>query len=390
MANVRMPSLVAGFGETARRWCERWFTGLNWNGAALIALVCLLNALRRVSNGIEDEAFGAWMLHVAEAFALGLLLATPVALAVVATFNLAPWRGSRRYAALAVAVSASCIAGVLAMLTFENDGNPFAFHGPDGEEPDTAFWVFYLVMQVWSRYVLLCALFTVVYVLLREADESAASAQQSERDRARFVQRMEEARLKVLEAQIEPHFLFNTLANVRRLYQIAPGDAMTMLDNLMRYFAVALPQMRAADSTLGREVDLTESYLNIQQIRMGRRLGFAIDIAQPLRDARIPPMMVLTLAENAIKHGLSPLPEGGFVRISAAVSGQELQVRVADSGRGFTQTSGGGTGLANIRARLKAAYGAAGRLTLAQNMPRGITATIAIPLSSSPSAAGGA
>ena len=238
----------------------------------------------------------------------------------------------------------------------------------------------------WLLYGLQCALFTVVYVSLREADESAERALQAERDRARFVQRMDEARLKMLQAQIEPHFLFNTLANVRRLYQTAPGDAMTMLENLMRYFAVALPQMRAAESTLGREVDLTESYLNIQQIRMGRRLAFDIDIAEPLRDARMPPMMVLTLAENAIKHGLAPLPEGGFVRVSAAVSGQELQVRVSDSGRGFVQTSGAGTGLANIRARLQAAYGAAGRLTLAHNTPRGITATLVVPLTSTSAA----
>jgi LytS/YehU family sensor histidine kinase len=90
-------------------------------------------------------------------------------------------------------------------------------------------------------------------------------------------------------------------------------------------------------------------------------------------------MMLLTLVENAIKHGLAPLPEGGAVRVTAAVDGSELQVRVADTGRGFAQTSGGGTGLANIRARLSGTYGAAGRLTLSLNVPRGVTATIAVP-----------
>jgi LytS/YehU family sensor histidine kinase len=98
-------------------------------------------------------------------------------------------------------------------------------------------------------------------------------------------------------------------------------------------------------------------------------------------------MMLLTLAENAIKHGLAPLPEGGHVRVSATATGKELQVRVADSGGGFTKSSGGGTGLANIRARLTGMYGAAGRLTLAANAPRGVVATIALPLSSIPSAA---
>ncbi|HZP65246.1 MAG TPA: histidine kinase, partial [Rudaea sp.] len=185
----------------------------------------------------------------------------------------------------------------------------------------------------------------------------------------------------MLQAQIEPHFLFNTLANVRRLYQTSPDDGATMLDNLMRYLAVALPQMREADSTLGREAALTAAYLEIQRIRMGRRLAFDIDVAQPLRQARIPPLMLLTLAENAIKHGLAPLPEGGHIAITANTDGRELQVRVADSGRGFTQSSGGGTGLANTRARLAAMHGAAARLTLALNTPRGVVATIAVPLS---------
>jgi len=186
----------------------------------------------------------------------------------------------------------------------------------------------------------------------------------------------------MLQAQIEPHFLFNTLATVRRLYETSPGDAATMLDNLMRYLAVALPQMRASDSTLGREADLTGAYLDIQRIRMGPRLAYDIAIPDSLRNNRVPPMMLLTLAENAIKHGLAPLPEGGQIRVSATVSGNELQMRVEDTGRGFVQSSGGGTGLANIRARLTAVYGPAARLTLAHNTPRGIAATIAVPLSS--------
>jgi LytS/YehU family sensor histidine kinase len=192
---------------------------------------------------------------------------------------------------------------------------------------------------------------------------------------------MEEARLRMLQAQIEPHFLFNTLASVRRLYQTAPSDGAAMLDHLMRYLEVALPQMRAAASTLEREAALTRSYLEIQRLRMGHRLSFDIDIPQALREASVPPMMLVTLAENAIKHGLAPLPGGGHVGVSATVYGAELQVQVADSGQGFTHSSGGGTGLANIRARLAAMYGDRGRLSLALNTPRGVVATIDVPLS---------
>jgi len=190
---------------------------------------------------------------------------------------------------------------------------------------------------------------------------------------------MDEARLAVLRAQIEPHFLFNTLAIVRRLYQTEPAKAESMLGNLMRYLSVALPQMRAADSTLGREASLTESYLAIQQIRMGTRLAFEVDIPAALRDAQVPPMMILTLAENSIKHGLNPLPEGGAVRISARAEGEHIRLEVADTGQGFTTSSGGGTGLANTRARLAAMYGQAAQLVLSMNRPRGVTAAITLP-----------
>ena len=359
------------------------FAGLTSKGLGLIVLLCVVNAVRRMIQDLFGEfTFSGWLIKTVETTAYDLIVAVPVALAVVATFNLAPRRALLRYPALALAVIVSSAAGIAVQLTAQPGHALAEYVAFSGLHPIVAF------VQLWIRYGVLGVLLTVVFVYVRVADESAARALEAERNRAQFVQRMGEARLKMLQAQIEPHFLFNTLANVRRLYQTAPGDAVTMLDNLMRYFEVALPQMRAVDSTLGREAALTESYLEIQQIRMGRRLAFDVDIPQSLREAPVPPMMLLTLAENAIKHGLAPLPEGGLVSISAAVNGNELQVRVADTGRGFTQSSGGGTGLANIRARLAGLYGAAGRLTLALNTPRGVIAMIAVPLSATPSVAG--
>jgi hypothetical protein len=357
---------------------------VTWKGAAIVVLICVVNAVRRtIQPFLYDQTLARSVAQAAEIMVLGIVVAVPVALAVVATYNVAPRRPSLRYPALALAVALSCTAGVAVAVALETamvcDG-AFAscFQWPSMAD----------MVSAWVRYGLLCALFTVVFVHIRAADESAVRLRQAERDRTMFVQRMGEARLRVLQAQIEPHFLFNTLANVRRLYQTAPRDAAAMLDHLMRYFEVALPQMRAADSTLGREADLTQSYLAIQQIRMGRRLDYAIDIPPSLRNAALPPMMLLTLAENAIKHGLAPLAEGGSIRISASVRADELEVRVADSGRGFMQTSGGGTGLANIRARLAGMHGAQSRLTLALNAPRGIMATIVVPLISVPAGSG--
>jgi len=139
------------------------------------------------------------------------------------------------------------------------------------------------------RFGALGALFAAAYAYHRNESSDAAALQQAELDHAKLDAQMDEARLQVLQAQIEPHFLFNTLAHVRRLYQTDPKLAHDMLDNLMRYLEVALPQMRERDSTVEREARLAEAYLNIQRIRMGRRLNFEITLPHALRNARIPP-----------------------------------------------------------------------------------------------------
>ncbi|MCC6193160.1 MAG: histidine kinase [Burkholderiales bacterium] len=352
----------------------------------LVAILCLINAMRRTSRDLDvgpqlDGAFAfflGWLAKTAQATASGLLVAIPVALAVVVTYNLAPRRAALRYPAVAIAIAASCIVGVALMIAVESVGSlTFVEH--------ESLLAPALVAVV--RYALLCTLVAAVFIYVRVADESSARADQALRDRARFVQRLEEARLKMLQAQIEPHFLFNSLANVRSLHATAAPEAQGMLDNLVQYFAAALPHLRAADSTLGREAALTTSYLEIQAIRMGRRLTFAVTIPEALGGVPFPPLMLLTLAENAIKHGLAPQRGGGAVRIDATLHDGELRVRVADSGRGFVQTSGGGTGLANIRARLAAMYGESGRLSLTRNSPQGVVATIAIPLARAPTPA---
>ena len=272
---------------------------------------------------------------------------------------------------LALAVLVSSAVGVALVSALESRGSLEYFAENGG-------W-FVSFARTWPRYAVPGLLIAAVFVFFRMAEESDAALIEPRSIARASRSRWTKARLAMLQAQIEPHFLFNTLANVRRLYQTEPVAAESMLEDLMRYLGVALPQIRAIDSTLGREMALTESYLNIQRIRMGRRLAFDIDIPESLREAPVPPMMLLTLAENAIRHGLNPLPEGGFVRVSARVAGGQLRLQVADSGQGFTKTSGGGTGLANTRARLAAMYGPAAQLSLGLNHPRGVIATISLP-----------
>jgi len=198
-------------------------------------------------------------------------------------------------------------------------------------------------------------------------------------ERAALEREMAEARLQVLQAQIEPHFLFNSLANVRRLYAIDHGAGREMLEKLMRYLEVALPRIREGTTNLAGDAALIEAFLHVQQVRMGPRLEFSVDIPASLRTHPIPPMMLLTLVENAIKHGVSPSERGGFVRVGAHLDGNQLVVAVADTGVGFPQGSGGGTGLANIRARLLAQFGTQARLVLEHNDLGGVTATISLP-----------
>ena len=207
----------------------------------------------------------------------------------------------------------------------------------------------------------------------------------SEADRQRLARKNAEAELMVVRAQIEPHFLFNTLANLSFLIKENPSQAEVLLENLIDYLQAAVPRIRGQSNTLRHEVTMASAYVSILQIRMGERLQSAFDVPVELLSAPFPPMMLITLVENAIKHGLNPLPAGGTVVVGVARCGDQLQVRVADDGAGLTEPAGGtreGVGLANIRERLQAMFGAAAHLSLEPNQPRGTVATISLPLES--------
>jgi LytS/YehU family sensor histidine kinase len=190
-----------------------------------------------------------------------------------------------------------------------------------------------------------------------------------------------EARLKLMQAQIEPHFLFNTLANVQHLVGKDPALANQVLGSLIRYLRSAMPQMRDDTTTLARELELARAYLEIQRVRMGDRLRFNIDLDENVSSAVIPPMMLMTLVENAIKHGIDPVKTGGAIDIFATREGEQIVLRVRDSGNGIVPTSAPGVGLQNVRERLNALFGAAASLELREATPKGVEALLKIPLS---------
>ncbi len=206
----------------------------------------------------------------------------------------------------------------------------------------------------------------------------------TEAERQRLARQTAEAHLQLLKAQIEPHFLFNTLANLRYLILKDPATAAGMLDSLIEYLQAAMPRMRGETSTLGQEVAMCEAYLHIHKIRMGERLDFSVDVPKSIFDTPFPPMMLITLIENALKHGLGPQPAGGRISIVAEAGDGCIAVSVADTGPGPTpQALSGkadGVGYSNIRERLAALYAGTGRFSVSTNVPHGCIARIEVPL----------
>ncbi|QYF93948.1 histidine kinase [Massilia sp. PAMC28688] len=202
-------------------------------------------------------------------------------------------------------------------------------------------------------------------------------------ERESMQRQLSETKMQMMQAQVEPHFLFNTLASVEYLIETDPPRASAMQRSLIQYLRAVLPQMRdnAVVTNLGREADMVKAYLNLLKMRMEERLTVDMQIPDGLRSAAFPPMMLQSMVENAIKHGLECKAEGGTLRVMAEVASGKLRVIVSDDGVGFgvMPSDGTGLGLPTIRERLKLLHGDAGKLHIAANSPSGVIATIEVP-----------
>jgi sensor histidine kinase YesM len=236
-----------------------------------------------------------------------------------------------------------------------------------------------------------CAFFSV----FMQAARMRASLEIQRREAAEARQTETAARLALLQAQIEPHFLFNTLANVQSLIERDPARASTMLDSLNRYLRGSLSRTRKATSTLGEELELVEALLKIASIRLGERLTYAIDVPASLRERAFSPLLLQPLVENALLHGIEPSIEGGEIRIRGARRGGTLELSVIDTGVGLGSNNEsdngngshacelhGGVGLANVAARVRSLYGERGRVYVGENVgtEHGVVATLLIPI----------
>jgi signal transduction histidine kinase len=333
---------------------------LTWRralGAALLALV-----VAAVLNPIFVVPFGVLLGRMLFIAAL-LLLVFGVAAAWPST-RLPPWLVQ----VLAVVVTAP-FATLLAYLP-SVDGNVAELLARE----ERVMGMVYITCTV-----LLIAPLLALGALYRERDAQARSAQLAfALERSTLEKQALDARLKLLQAQIEPHFLFNTLANVQELVESGSAQAAPVLKSLIAYLRAAMPELHADATTLGSEIALVRAYLELMRMRMPDRLAFSIDVPDDLAAIEFLPMSVLTLVENAVRHGIDPSESGGRIDVGARCEGAggAIRVVVADSGPGMSESALPGTGLANLESRLRGRFGSAARLELHDARPHGLSAEI--------------
>jgi two-component sensor histidine kinase len=212
----------------------------------------------------------------------------------------------------------------------------------------------------------------------REA-QASAQALQFALERETLERQAADAKLAVLQSQVEPHFLFNTLANVQALVESGSPRAAPVLQSLIAYLRAAMPQLHEGTPTLKREEALVRAYLELMQMRMPDRLQYTLSIEPQLHALRLPPLSLLTLVENAVRHGIDPSENGGRIDVGAERGAAGVRLWVRDSGRGLDESHTPGTGLANLRERLVAAYGGRARMSLSAVQPSGVLAEIVVP-----------
>jgi hypothetical protein len=349
----------------APRWWTPAFSGLRGVSWQTFALILAINTGFAAILYIEDTRPFWHPFITAQCFGLAIAYAVNAA---------SPWEKTHPVWRLVLAVAAGAITGYLLVVVLK--GHVLALEGYTFTELRKDSHKFEWTLFGGFFNGLLVSLF----FLLKFRDVRArAQILKSEADRNLLSRQAAEAELKLMQAQIEPHFLFNTLASVQFLTETDPPRAGQMLGHLLAYLRAALPQLRSGSTTLGQEADLAQAYLSIMQMRMGARLDFAIDIPAALRAHPFPPMLLMSVVENAVKHGIEPCAEGGAVRLEAHRADDSLAVSVADSGMGLAGKIGQGVGLTNLRERLKALYGARATFALEAAGPQGARATIAIP-----------
>ncbi|MGH8441677.1 MAG: sensor histidine kinase [Nevskiaceae bacterium] len=251
------------------------------------------------------------------------------------------------------------------------DGDPPFYKVPKRMEGFGGLTMFFLLTAPWAS---LTAIF-------RQKDAFARDqALKLDLARSELERQGLESRMRLLQAQVQPHFLFNTLANVRELVEAGSPQAPAVLDNLISYLRAAVPRLNEPVTTLGQELQLVRAYLEIMHMRMPDRLRFDLQVDDAALALRCPPLTLLTLVENAIRHGIDPREDGGRIEIRVVVEGNRCRASVRDSGIGMRESRESlGTGLATLRERLQLVFGNEAQLRVDPLQPHGVIAEVSFP-----------
>jgi len=307
-----------------------------------------------------DEVLAGWLEVARDRVVVALMIGT----ALIGSTRVPARTLRARAALLAASIVAGAAAGEFVLLASGAQG---------------AYGGLAAVLGRVARWAVVGGSVAAMWFVWRRGVEASAAAQAVELRRVQLERQATEARLDALRGQIEPHFLFNTLATVRRLQQVEPAQGARLLGHFVDYLRSAQPARQGEGNQLGQEIDLARAYLGVLALRMAGRLVVSFDVPDDLRALPFPPLTLATLVENAVKHGIEPAPAGGTITVAVRRVGDTLEAVVADTGVGFSGTSGSGIGLANIRARLHTLYGSAGTLKLQGNLPSGVRASMHLP-----------
>lgn len=367
-----------------------WLRGRSLMFGAVIAVFALVTAF---GTGAATRDFGLGALAGAHLFAAFLLMATAgPALATWIRHRRLPLRSERIGLVLAV------LLGMLASYHVDQWASNSVDHKVEAalveqgvattKKPDVPpemkpvarvirFGVLATIYGLFGGGLALRAYFS-------EGRRWTDNRRRQELDALRAQKQQADLRLGLLQAQVEPHFLFNTLASVRALVRQDPAQAEATLDALVDHLRATIPKLRDGEamlhSTLGQQLDICASYLALMKLRMGGRLGFAVEAEPQLRQQPFPPLLLITLVENAIKHGIEPQPGPARVEVRASVKGDRLVVSVVDDGAGLQPGLGSGMGLANVRDQLATRFGERASLSLRGLAGRGAVAEIQVPM----------
>jgi len=247
---------------------------------------------------------------------------------------------------------------------------------PFRDDPER--WAAFMILTLHALFI---GPWAALAALLRQKDAFARhQALAFELARSQLERQASDARLRLLQAQVAPHFLFNTLANVQALVDAGSPQARVVLRSLVAYLRAAVPHLDEPATTLGQELELVQAYLELMHMRMPDRLQFALHVDDAARALRCPPMTLLTLVENAVRHGIDPSEEGGRIDIRVQRRGERCVVHVGDTGAGLQPTNGGlGTGLTSLRERLELTFGGDAEMRVTARRPSGVTAELEFP-----------